>query len=376
MSATEKSIPLPAFHFSDEDDWLKNYNFDLPKSHIATRPLEKRSASRLLHVPAEGDASHCTFLDIKKLLSPGDCLVMNDTSVLPARLLAEKAETGGHVEILLCREELDGSWIAMLKASKTPKAGTRLVLGLRGSTPDPFFATVLGRADDEPGCFRLQFDGDARAFAKAVGSIPIPPYFERDDDDDDRHRYQTVYANQAKQGAAAAPTAGFHFDQDLLDDLDELGVRRTMVTLHVGPGTFMPVREERLHNHEMHAEPWEISAAAAATLNETRKRGGRIIAVGTTSLRTLETAVLDDGSFVADQGLSRIFLHPGGKFHAVDGLLTNFHLPESSLLMLVSALTGRERILSAYQAAIENNYRFYSFGDACLLEVHPEARAI
>jgi len=373
---TTTPFALPDYARTPDDMLLDAYDFTLPESHIARRPLTERTASRLLHVPAEGPGHHRMFTDLLDLLDEGDCLVMNDTAVLPARLLAEKAETGGKVEVLLCREDDDGSWVALLKASKKPKPGTRLVFGGDLPVSEHFFATVEGRVDDEDGCWRLHFEGDARKFALHAGHVPIPPYFERDDDDDDKERYQTVYANPNKVGAAAAPTAGFHFDDAFLQKLDDKGVQRAMVTLHVGPGTFMPVRADHLADHEMHAEPWELSSAVAEKLNATRKAGKRIIAVGTTSLRTLETAVDDNGVFYEGRGLSRIFLHPGKPIRSVDALFTNFHLPKSSLLMLVAALVGRERIVAAYDEAIAHNYRFYSYGDASLLEVNPAVRRL
>jgi S-adenosylmethionine:tRNA ribosyltransferase-isomerase len=365
---------------TDADHLLSSYAFELPEEQIAKRPLDERSASRLmvLEATAEGPR-HGSFRELLELLREGDALVVNDTTVIPARLYGEKASTGGRVEVLLSRAEPDGTWVTLVNASKRPRAGQRIIFGGRmGGFDEPFFAEVLGPVEGEPGAWRVRFEGDVLLYAEAQGSIPLPPYLERDDDEDDRQRYQTVYADADKPGAVAAPTAGLHFDDAMLQELETRGVRVVRVTLHVGPGTFLPVRSDDVRDHAMHAEPWVLPEAAARQLNETREAGGRIVAVGTTATRVLEAALEDkaaDASFEASEGLTRIFIRPGYRFRAVDALITNFHLPESTLLMLVAAVSGRERILAAYEEAIAEGYRFYSYGDACFLEVREEAKA-
>ncbi len=355
-----------------DDDRLSSYAFELPPELIAERPLEDRASSRLLHLQKGGGPPlHRRFRELPSLLNEGDALVVNDTRVFPARLFGEKAESGGRVEVLLSRAEDDGTWIALVSASKKPKPGGRIVFGgTAGGFSEPFFATVLDRVEDEPGAYRLRFEGDALRYAELCGHVPLPPYLQREDDDDDRERYQTVYADPAQRGAVAAPTAGFHFDDAILAALQEKGVRLVKVTLHVGPGTFLPVRSDDVTEHRMHPEPWQMTRAAADTLNEVRATGGRIVAVGTTAVRTLESAYDDDaGELRGGSGLTRLFIRPGYRFRAVDALVTNFHLPESTLLMLVAAVVGRERILAAYAEAIRERYRFYSYGDSSFLEL-------
>jgi S-adenosylmethionine:tRNA ribosyltransferase-isomerase len=358
---------------------LGSYEYELPDDRIAKRPLAERAASRLLHLPADGGPTHRMFRDLPALLQEGDTLVVNDTRVFPARLYGEKAETGGRCEVLLSRRDPDGAWIALVSASKRVKPGGRLVFGgVPGGFDEPFFARVEEAVEDEPGAFRLRFEGDVLAYAEMFGHVPLPPYLERDDDDDDKDRYQTVYADKDHTGAVAAPTAGFHFDDEMLATLKEQGVELVKVTLHVGPGTFLPVREQDVRKHQMHAEPWEVSRAAAAALNATRERGGRVIAVGTTCVRALEACLeggAPDARFAAGSGLTRLFIRPGYRFRAIDALLTNFHLPGSTLLMLVAAVVGRERVLAAYEEAVREGYRFFSYGDSSLLEVVQEARA-
>lgn len=361
-----------------DDELLSSYHFDLPSDRIASRPLADRAASRLLCLTRDKPSPvHRRFRDLPSLLREGDTLVVNDTKVFPARLYGEKAETGGRVEVLLSRAEPEGTWIALLGTSKPARPGGRIVFGGTATGfAEPFFATVVERVEDEPGAYRLRFDGDVLRYAEANGHIPLPPYLTRGDDHDDKERYQTVYADPTQVGAVAAPTAGFHFDEALLAEVRARGVSLVRCTLHVGPGTFLPVRDDDVRAHRMHAEPYALSEAAATTLNETRARGGRIIAVGTTSVRTLESSFSEEhGRLIAGNGLTRLFVRPGYRFRAVDALVTNFHLPESTLLMLVAALVGRERILAAYREAIDEGYRFYSYGDACFLETLDEARA-
>jgi S-adenosylmethionine:tRNA ribosyltransferase-isomerase len=368
----------------DDDDLLSSWSFDLPPALIARHPLPDRASSRLLHLPATGGVVHRQFRDIVGLLQPGDVLVVNDTTVVPARLHGEKAGTGGKVEVLLVRREETGTgaaastmargdeWVVLLNASKKPKPGSRLVFPTQAGGTDALFAVVLAPIDDEPGAWRLRFEGDALRFARSFGAVPLPPYMEREPDAADSDRYQTVYADRAKEGSVAAPTAGLHFDEAVLAALRDKGVHVAAVTLHVGPGTFLPVHADRLSAHRMHPEPWWMSAATAAALNAARAANKRVVAVGTTSARVLESArqgLAADAPFVAGSGLTRIFLKPGHVFGGFDALVTNFHLPESTLIVLVGALVGRQRILDAYAEAVRQGYRFYSYGDACFVEV-------
>jgi S-adenosylmethionine:tRNA ribosyltransferase-isomerase len=377
--------PPPAI--PDDDDLLASWSFDLPADRIARHPLPERSASRLLHLPRTGGVVHRQFTDLLALLNDGDVLVVNDTTVVPARLFGEKAGTGGRVEVLLVRrdddEDVGGEhvgagrprehrWIVLLNASKKPKPGARLVFPTHPGSVDALLATVVGPVDDEPGAWRLRFEGDALRFAHSYGEVPLPPYMERKPDAADRDRYQTVYRDHEKPGSVAAPTAGLHFDDALLAALGKKGVDVAKVTLHVGPGTFLPVHAERLSAHRMHPEPWWLSSTTADRLNAARAAGKRIVAVGTTSARVLESArqgLAPTDPFVAGSGLTRIFLRPGHVVTGFDALITNFHLPESTLIVLVGALVGRRRILDAYAEAVQQGYRFYSYGDACFVEV-------
>ena len=360
-------------------DLLSSWSFELPEDRIAQHPLAQRSASRLLHLDLDGALHHRQFTDIVDLLDTGDILVVNDTTVIPARLRGEKAGSGGKVEVLLVRHDVDGSWVVLLNASKKPKPGGRLVFapatnhkaGFSSGLDDALLATVIGPIDDEPGAFRLRFDGDALAFAKLYGEIPLPPYMQRAPDNDDDDRYQTVFRDAAKQGSVAAPTAGLHFDDAVLQRLKDKGVQRVSVTLHVGPGTFLPVRADRLSEHVMHPEAWWLSAETAAVLTAARAAGKRIVAVGTTSARVLQSSragLAFDAPFVAGSGLTRLFIKPGVVVSGFDALITNFHLPESTLLVLVGTLVGRERLLSAYDVAVAEGYRFYSYGDASFMQ--------
>lgn len=348
------------------------FSFELPDDLIARRPLDDRASSRLLHVTATGSVVHRKMRELPTLLRAGDVLVVNDTTVIPARLFGEKAGTGGRAELLLVRRHATGArtWVCLVNASKKPKPGTRLVFGTQsGGAPhsmDVFFATVDDVVEDEPGAFLVTFDGDALAFARQYGHVPLPPYMERDDDDDDIERYQTVFHDDNKPGSCAAPTAGLHFDDALLDAVRAQGAKIARVTLHVGPGTFLPMRGS-IDEHVMHPEPWIVDANAAELINDAKRNGKRVIAVGTTSLRCLESATVD-GTLRAGSGLTRLFLKPGSAFQMVDAMVTNFHLPESTLFVLVCALAGTERMQAAYAEAIRARYRFYSYGDACFLE--------
>jgi S-adenosylmethionine:tRNA ribosyltransferase-isomerase len=330
------------------------FSLDLPTEQIARRPLEDRAAGRLL-VVGEPNPHRCVR-DVPQLLRDGDVLVVNDTTVIPARLFGEKAGTGGKVEVLLVRPA-DKAWVCLVNASKRAKPGTRLVF------EEGFFATVEEAMADEPGAFRVRFEGDARAFAEEHGHVPLPPYLEREDDEEDVERYQTVFHDDRKPGSCAAPTAGLHFDHALLEHIRARGVEVATVTLHVGPGTFLPMRGS-LEEHVMHPEPWIIDEANACKINAAR----RVIAVGTTSLRCLESAAGDDAVVRAGGGLTRLFIKPGYGFKVVDALLTNFHLADSTLFVLVCAFAGTERMRAAYRDAVREGYRFYSYGDACFLQ--------
>lgn len=352
-----------------DEDTLAAYQFELPPELIAQRPLEERSAARLLVLPRGAIAPfHRHVRDLVEMVEPGDVLVVNDTTVIPARLHGEKAGTGGKVELLLVRALDDGTWACLMNASKKPRPGSRLVFGAGPRATDAFFATMEGPLDDEPGAYRVRFEGNPVVFARHHGHVPLPPYIAREDDAADIERYQTVFHDETKPGSSAAPTAGLHFDPALLLALRERGVGVARVTLHVGPGTFLPVRNVRLSEHVMHPEPWFVSEEAARMVNDAKRAGRRVIAVGTTSLRCLESAADDQGVLREGQGLTRLFVRPGYRFRIVDALFTNFHLPGSTLFVLVSALAGRERMVAAYKDAIRAGYRFYSYGDASFLE--------
>jgi len=333
-----------------------DFRFQLPPELIAQRPLPERAGSRLLVLDGPtGVSSDRLFRDLPRLLAPGDLLVFNDTRVLPARLHAHK-ETGGRVEVLVERVLGARSAVAHLRASRTPRPDTALVL------PGGERLRVTGR---EEGLFVLASEGvDVAELLDRHGHMPLPPYIERADDAADRERYQTVYGRRA--GAVAAPTAGLHFDGAMLARLKAMGVSFALVTLHVGAGTFQPVREEDLDKHRMHAEWLEVSAEVCEQVAATRARGGRVIAVGTTSVRSLETAAAS-GEPAPYRGDSRLFIRPGYRFRVVDALLTNFHLPESTLLMLVCAFAGYESVMAAYRHAVAARYRFFSYGDAMFL---------
>jgi S-adenosylmethionine:tRNA ribosyltransferase-isomerase len=340
---------------------LSDFDYELPESLIAQEPVTPRDASRLLVVPPAGELQHRTFAELDALLAPGDLLVFNDTKVIPARLVGRKAGSGGKVELLLC-EPLEGGlgrrWRAMGQASKPIRAGAVVEL-------DGLSARI--EAVEGEGFYEVSLDREGDALAAALeraGRIPLPPYIRRDPGPADRDRYQTVWARAP--GSAAAPTAGLHFTDPLLARLEARGVRRTALTLHVGPGTFLPIRGDALEGHRMHPERYEVPPAAAEEIAAARARGGRVVAVGTTTVRTLESAF--DGERVAPgEGRTALFIRPGHGFRAVDALVTNFHLPRSTLLVLVSAFGGRERVLAAYREAVARGYRFFSYGDATLL---------
>jgi len=334
-----------------------DFYFDLPEELIAHYPPEKRTDSRLLCISRKtGDVSHRQFTDFPALLNPGDLLVFNNTRVIPARLFGQK-ESGGKVEVLLERVMAENQILAQVRASKTPKTGSTIIF-----TADAK-AEVLGREGE---FFILAFPEtvDLMQLLDEIGHMPLPPYIKREDELLDKERYQTVYGE--KQGAVAAPTAGLHFDEALLAEIEAKGIETAKVTLHVGAGTFQPVRTELIEEHKMHAEYLEVDETVCAKVNACRARGGRVIAVGTTSVRCLETAS-QSGEISPYKGDSSIFIYPGYEFKSVDALLTNFHLPESTLIMLVSTLAGRENILKAYNEAIKEQYRFFSYGDATFI---------
>ncbi|NOR40790.1 MAG: tRNA preQ1(34) S-adenosylmethionine ribosyltransferase-isomerase QueA [Gammaproteobacteria bacterium] len=334
-----------------------DFQYELPEEQIALYPCESRSGSRLLCLdPRVSEIRDCLFSEITRLLKPGDLLVFNDTRVIPARLLGAK-ESGGRVEVLVERIGANHKVLAHIRASKSPKPGSWLILD------DVVRVLVVERVDD---LFRLQFpdDRDVLEILDEHGHVPLPPYIKRDDETRDYTRYQTVYARAP--GAVAAPTAGLHFDGAILEQLARCGIEQAFVTLHIGAGTFQPVRADRLEDHVMHYEYFEISAAVCEKIAATRRKGGRVVAVGTTVVRTLEAAVKDDLPRPY-KGETNLFITPGYRFRCVDALLTNFHLSESTLLMLVCAFAGYERVMAAYQHAITEGYRFYSYGDAMFI---------
>ncbi len=339
-----------------------DFCYELPTELIAQAPAASRSGSRLLAVEGfSGGLRDMQFTDLSQLLLPGDLLVFNDTRVLPARLLGRK-DSGGRVEVLIERVLDERTVLAHTRASKSPKTGSKLLLG-EGAVAD-----VIGREGE---LFKLKFDGDepVTELLERVGHMPLPPYIEREDSDSDRERYQTVYAR--KPGAVAAPTAGLHFDEATLAQLEEKEIQTTFITLHVGAGTFQPVRTDKLIDHHMHSEQVKIGQAVCEKINIARAAGRRIIAVGTTVVRSLESVAAGDGTVSPFHGDTDIFIYPGYRFKVIDALLTNFHLPESTLLMLVCAFAGRELMLNAYHHAIEKRYRFFSYGDAMFITPPP-----
>lgn len=336
---------------------MKTHDFwyDLPEELIAQTPLEQRDTSRLLVLDRQsGGISHQHFYDILDHLNPGDCLVMNDSRVLPARLLGHRP-TGGAAELLLLRDLGEGKWECLAKPGRKLLEGQEVIFGDGELT-----ATVTGVQDDGNRIVQFHYEGIFLEVLERLGKMPLPPYIKAELQD--QERYQTVYSKAV--GSAAAPTAGLHFTNDLLDAIRRKGVKTAFVTLHVGLGTFRPVKAEEITDHHMHSELCMISEETAAILNETKKSGGRVICVGTTSCRTLESLVCEDGSFQARSNWTDIFIYPGYTFKAMDGLITNFHLPESTLVMLVSAFAGRDHVLAAYEEAVKERYRFFSFGDA------------
>ncbi|WNO11190.1 tRNA preQ1(34) S-adenosylmethionine ribosyltransferase-isomerase QueA [Teredinibacter sp. KSP-S5-2] len=342
----------------------QDFYYDLPESLIAKQPTAERTGSRLFQLDGvSGEIKHGHFGDILDCVNEGDLLVFNDTRVIPARVFGTKA-TGGQLEVLVERVIDQHEVLAHIRSSRSPKAGTEIYL--EGDTP----VQVIGRQD---ALFHLRFPEGRSAIEvlENIGHMPLPPYIDREDLAEDRERYQTVYAR--KDGAVAAPTAGLHFDEPLLQKLKEKGVKLAYVTLHVGAGTFQPVRVDNIFDHHMHTEVMDVSSEVCDMVNQTKAQGKRVIAVGTTSVRCLETAA-QSGSIQPFQGDTDIFIYPSYEYRVVDALITNFHLPESTLLMLVSAFAGYKNTMSAYKVAVENSYRFFSYGDAMFITKNPDAK--
>ncbi|MFR9145904.1 MAG: tRNA preQ1(34) S-adenosylmethionine ribosyltransferase-isomerase QueA [Mediterraneibacter sp.] len=337
----------------------QDFYYDLPQELIAQDPLEDRSSSRLLVLDKKtGETQHHTFREIVNYLNPGDCLVINDTKVIPARLIGAKEETGAKIEVLLLKRKQNDVWETLVKPGRKAKPGTRISFGdglLKGE--------VIDVVDEGNRLIRFEYDGIFEEILDQLGQMPLPPYITHQLKDKDR--YNTVYA--AHEGSAAAPTAGLHFTPELLEEIGRKGVDIARVTLHVGLGTFRPVKVDDVENHHMHSEFYMIDEEAAEKINGAKARGGRVICVGTTSCRTIESAADENGRLKACSGWTEIFIYPGYTFKVLDGLITNFHLPESTLIMLVSALAGREHVLAAYEEAVRERYRFFSFGDAMLI---------
>lgn len=339
---------------------VNDFDFHLPEELIAQNPLQERTGSRLLVLNKRtGDMEHRTFTDLKHYLKAGDTLVLNDTRVIPARLFGVKEGTGAHIEVLLLKPLGEDRWETLVRPGKRVKPGTRIVFGDHLLIAECEESTEVGGR-----IVRFEYEGIFNELLDQLGEMPLPPYIKAQLEDSER--YQTVYAKH--RGSAAAPTAGLHFTEEYLEELKAMGVQLAFVTLHVGLGTFRPVAADTVEEHEMHSEFYTLTEENARMINETKARGGRIIAVGTTSCRTLETIGQKyGGKLVAAEGWTSIFIYPGYEFRVIDGLVTNFHLPKSTLVMLVSALAGRENILRAYNEAVEQKYRFFSFGDAMLI---------
>ncbi|MBQ2250371.1 MAG: tRNA preQ1(34) S-adenosylmethionine ribosyltransferase-isomerase QueA [Lachnospiraceae bacterium] len=335
---------------------VSDFYFDLPEELIAQDPLEDRASSRLLVLDKEsGNVKHRHFRDVLKYLKKGDCLVLNDTKVIPARLFGTKVGTDAKIEVLLLKRKSDNVWETLVKPGKKMREGAEVSFGdglLKGK--------VVGVVDEGNRLIQFEYDGIFEEILDQLGQMPLPPYITHQLQD--KNRYQTVYAKH--DGSAAAPTAGLHFTKELLEEIEAMGVKIAHVTLHVGLGTFRPVKVETIEEHHMHSEFYIVEEEEAKKINDTKKEGGRVICVGTTSCRTLESATGEDGILKAGSGWTQIFIYPGYKFKILDCLITNFHLPESTLVMLVSALAGKERVMAAYEEAVKERYRFFSFGDA------------
>lgn len=339
---------------------VKDFYFDLPQELIAQDPLEDRASSRLLVLDREtGEVTHRKFRDILGYLNPGDCLVINDTKVIPARLIGSREGTNAKIEVLLLKRRENDIWETLVKPGKKAKPGTVICFGdglLKG--------TVIDVVEEGNRLIQFSYDGIFEEILDRLGQMPLPPYITHQLQD--KNRYQTVYAKH--EGSAAAPTAGLHFTKELLQEIEDKGVKLAHVTLHVGLGTFRPVKVENVLDHHMHSEFYMVEESEAEKINQTKRDGGRVICVGTTSCRTIESASDENGILKAGSGWTDIFIYPGYQFKILDCLITNFHLPESTLVMLVSALAGREHVLAAYEEAVKERYRFFSFGDAMFIE--------
>lgn len=338
-----------------------DFYYDLPEELIAQEPLKDRSSSRLLVLDKEtGEIEHRIFKDITEYLQEGDCLVINDTKVLPARLIGERVGTGAKIEILLLVRKNIDTWEVLVKPGKKARPGDKVSFG-----SGKLVAEILETIEGGNRIIKFHYDGVFENILEELGEMPLPPYITHKLED--KNRYQTVYAEH--DGSAAAPTAGLHFTPELLEKIKNMGVKIAHVTLHVGLGTFRPVKVDDVTNHEMHSEYYVVEKSQADIINDTKKNGGRVIAVGTTSTRTLESVTDENGVVHEGNGWTKIFIYPGYKFKAIDCLITNFHLPESTLVMLVSALAGKENIFKAYETAVKEKYRFFSFGDAMFIKV-------
>ena len=341
---------------------LHDFYYDLPEELIAQDPLSDRSSSRLMVLDKEtGEIEHKIFRDIVDYLKPGDCLVVNDTKVIPARLIGTKVDTGATIEVLLLKrlEDRQDTWEVLVKPGKKAKVGAKISFG-----EGKLIGEIIDIVEEGNRLIQFTYDGIFEEILDELGQMPLPPYITHKLED--KNRYQTVYAKY--EGSAAAPTAGLHFTKELLEKIKEKGIKIAHVTLHVGLGTFRPVKVENILEHHMHSEFYMVDEEDANMINECRANGGRVIAVGTTSTRTLETVTDENGIVHPGSGWTQIFIYPGYQFKAIDCLITNFHLPESTLLMLVSALAGRENVLNAYNKAVEEKYRFFSFGDAMFIK--------
>ena len=345
---------------------VSDYDYFLPEEQIAQDPLADRSSSKLLVLDKNtGETSHHVFKEIIDYLNPGDCLCINNTKVIPARLIGRK-KTGGVVEVLLLKrlEDEKSKWEVLTRPGKKARVGDEIIFGGEGPEDFDLLCRVTEVKEDGNRIVEFEYDGIFEEILDKLGQMPLPPYITHRLED--KNRYQTVYAKI--EGSVAAPTAGLHFTNELLEQIKEKGVKVVSVTLHVGLGTFRPVQVENILDHKMHSEYYEVSEETAKILNETKANGGRIISVGTTSTRTLESVTDENGIVHAGSGETQIFIYPGYKFKAIDGLITNFHLPKSTLIMLVSALAGRKNVLNAYKEAVEKKYRFFSFGDAMFIK--------
>ena len=352
---------------------LTDFYYDLPQELIAQDPLLKRSESRLMVLDRKDNTiEHKHFYDVIDYLNPGDCLVINDTRVLPARLMGVKEDTGASIEVLLLKRKDDCTWETLVKPGKKCKVGARIVFGSESNEPDPETGLIKGKlvgevvdiVEEGNRLIRFEFDGIFEEILDELGQMPLPPYITHKLED--KNRYQTVYAEH--DGSAAAPTAGLHFTTELLEQIKAKGIKIAHVTLHVGLGTFRPVKADDILEHKMHSEFYILPQETADLVNKTKSNGKRVISVGTTATRVLETVGMENEKLEQKTGWTNIFIYPGKEFHVIDALITNFHLPESTLIMLVSALAGRENVLNAYKTAVQEKYRFFSFGDAMLIK--------